>query len=141
MFYKRVFCAFVLMSTLVRDTEKKGMTISNIAEFNNIPVKEFDESMKRLIKSNMIMKKSPGTLFLNVSPDKVTLWDILTEIESDELFLGDFFDDDSSNRLHPSTMTTMLRKESESLSSIIKYRLGKVNLKKLYEKTSKTIYV
>lgn len=140
MFRKSSYCALVAMITLTRSS-KKGLSVQEIAQENNIPAEAFDGIVSKLAQCGFV-KIDEGVLSLNICPEDIIIWHILKGVTGENLCSGDFYSDITwQHRLPPSTTTIMLIKERELILKIIKGRLSRYKLSKWSEKVSKTVYV
>lgn len=139
MFCKTTYCALVLMMemALVYGNEE-GVRIDFISHKHTIPADVFDTIVKKF-KEVKLISEANGKVRLIVSPDKITIWQIVIEIAGEDVFTSRYYD--KSKPVSPSSTMIMLDKEREIMLKMIENRLGRQKLSTWSERASKTVYV
>lgn len=141
MFCRTAYYALVTMITLTRH-KGKGLSVHEIAQINNIPIEALDGVSHRLYDGGFVTI-AEGRLSLSISPEDITIWQILEGVSDENLFHGGCYKEGSGlHLLHPrSTTTIMLDKERELMLKVIEGRLSRYKLSQWSEMASKTVYV
>lgn len=139
MFCKTTCCALVLMMEVVLTYEDgQGMAVDYIMHKHTIPRDEFDLAVNRLCKAKLLTMVA-DRLYLQVPPNKITIWQIVTEVSGDNIFTERYYD--RQKPVAPTSVVTMIHKEREMMLKIIEDRLRRQKLSAWSKKASKTIYI
>lgn len=139
MFCKTTYCALALMVEVALAYESgKGVEVDFIMHKHAIPYNEFDIALQRLNTTNLLTRID-GRLYLQIPPNKITVWQIITEVSGDNIFTGRYYD--RQKPVTPTSVMTMIHKEQEMILKIIENRLSRLKLSVWSERASKTIYI
>lgn len=136
----RAHYALVLMIELAQVYKEKCVGISAIAEKHNLSVCALDAIVEKLHKAGYITHQQ-GLLSLQMSPDKISIWDIIESIEKGNLQVSELIDLFSDKQLLRTPTVMMVDKEMEVVLKIIQSRLKRQKLSAWSEKASKMIYI
>lgn len=139
MFCKTTYCVLILMmeAALVYESGE-GVEADFIVHKHTIPRDEFDLAIKRLDKTKLLTMVN-NRLYLQMPPNKITVWQILTEVSGDNIFTGRYAD--QQEPVTPTSVMTMIYKEREAVLRMIENRLNRQKLSTWSERASKTIYI
>lgn len=140
MFNKRTHCALVLMIELAHVYGKQGVEISGIAVKHNLPVHAFDGIAEVLNMSGYIIQQD-GQLSLQISPDKISIWDIVESTDKDRIGGKEAIESQTDKQLPRTSTTIMVDQELEIISKTVRFRLQRYKLSTWSEKASKMIYI
>lgn len=139
MFCKTTYCALILMMEVALAYESgEGVEVDFIKQKHAIPREEFDLAVSRLDKTKLLTRID-NRLYLQMPPNKITVWQIVTEVSGDNIFTGRYYDQDKP--ITPTSAMTMIYKEQEMMLKIIENRLSRQKLSVWSERASKTIYI
>jgi DNA-binding IscR family transcriptional regulator len=114
-----------------------GLEIAEVARIHNIPLPDFDGVVERLERAKLIVIKKRCFIELAVSPEKITIWQVVDSMADEYMLLDIGF----GRQKKRSTTCTMVNKEQELLKNIICVRLKRAKLSTWSEKASKIIYI
>lgn len=139
MFCKRTHCALILMmDAALAYSKKESINVKSVAEKHTIPFEIFEDVVARLLDSKLIFSRD-GDLSLQVTPDKITIWQIVVSISGGDVFTGRYYDD--NHQVAPTSAIIMLNKERENVLRILENRLGRQKLSVWSEKAGRTVYI
>ncbi|MEG0466926.1 MAG: Rrf2 family transcriptional regulator [Mucinivorans sp.] len=138
MFSERVHCMLIVVISMTRDQDKKGVQICEIAREYNIPAALISEAVQRLTQEELIILASDGRYLLSEKASKLTLCDIVFRYGDTE-FNGTFTDHETQKPLKLSMASRVIIAEQNKLYEIVQNRLQHINLLKWSEKAGKTI--
>ncbi|MEG2371128.1 MAG: Rrf2 family transcriptional regulator [Alistipes sp.] len=140
MFSERVHCMLIVVISLTKDHDKKGMKVCEIAREYNIPSAQISAAVKRLVQEELIISTHEGRLLLSEKVSKLTLCDIVFRFGDTE-FDGTFIDTKTQTPLKLSMASRVIIAEQNKLYEIVQNRLQHINLLKWSEKAGKTICI
>lgn len=139
MFSKTTYCALLMMMESANAyCNGEGVDIDFVSRKHAIPMEAFDEVARKLSEKKLILVVD-GKLYLQIHPDHISIWQIITDVAGDCIFSGRYFNKDKP--VTPTPMAIMLDKESERYRSIIGDRLKRVKLSTWSEKANNIIYI
>lgn len=139
MFCKTTYCALLLMIeiALVYNNEEE-VEIDFLYRKHNIQSEEFDCIIKKL-NNRKLITVIDGKVRLQMAPNKISIWQIVTDISEESVFTERYFDEEKP--VTPTSAMIMLHKERENLLRMIENRLKRQKLSAWSERASKTIYI
>lgn len=139
MFCKTTYCALLLMIeiALVYNNEEE-VEIDFLYRKHNIQSEEFDCIIEKLSNRKLITVID-GKVRLQMAPNKISIWQIVTDISEESVFTERYFDEEKP--VTPTSAMIMLHKERENLLRMIENRLKRQKLSAWSERASKTIYI
>lgn len=139
MFCKTTYCALLLMIevALVYNKEEE-VEIDFLYRKHNIQSDEFDCIIEKLNNRKSITVVD-GKVRLQMAPNKISIWQIVTDISRESVFTRRYFDEEKP--VTPTSAMIMLHKEREDLLRMIENRLKRQKLSAWSERASKTIYI
>lgn len=140
MFSERVHCMLIVVISLTKDYDKKGMEICDIAREYNIPALLISGAVKILVQDELVLTTAEGRLLLSEKVSKLTLCDVVFRFGDTE-FNGTFMDAETKQPLKLSMASRVIIQEQDKLYEIIQNRLQHINLLKWSEKAGKTICI
>lgn len=139
MFCKTTYCALLLMIeiALVYNNEEE-VEIDFLYRKHNIQSEKFDCIIEKLSNRKLITVID-GKVRLQMAPNKISIWQIVTDISEESVFTERYFDEEKP--VTPTSAMIMLHKERENLLRMIENRLKRQKLSAWSERASKTIYI
>lgn len=134
MFCKRTHCALIVMIELARSYGETDVDITSITRKYDLLANALDGIIKQLEQSGYVIRIK-NELSLQIPPDKISIWDIVEDIQCDES------KELLSKPSDQTTTTTMINKEMDIMLKMIQYRLQRYKLSAWSEKASKMIYI
>lgn len=134
MFCKRTHCALIVMIELARSYGETDVDITSITRKYDLLANALDGIIKQLEQSGYVIRIK-NKLSLQIPPDKISIWDIVEDIQCDES------KELLSKPSDQTTTTTMINKEMDIMLKMIQYRLQRYKLSAWSEKASKMIYI
>ncbi|MEG1934542.1 MAG: Rrf2 family transcriptional regulator [Rikenellaceae bacterium] len=138
MFSERVHCILIVVISMTKDHDKKGVQICDIAREYNIPTALISSAVKRLVREELILTTHDGRFLLSDKMSKLTLCDVVFRF-GDMEFSGTFSDIKTKTPLKLSMASRVIIAEQNKLYEIIQNRLQHINLLKWSEKAGNTI--
>ncbi|MEG1648933.1 MAG: hypothetical protein RR277_03490 [Rikenellaceae bacterium] len=138
MFSERVHCILIVVISMTKDHDKKGVQICDIAREYNIPIALISSAVKRLVREELILTTHDGRFLLSDKMSKLTLCDVVFRF-GDMEFSGTFSDIKTKTPLKLSMASRVIIAEQNKLYEIIQNRLQHINLLKWSEKAGNTI--
>lgn len=131
MFTLESHCALVIVCTLAISHEERGISLSEIAQNNNIPLPYLEPISNMLLYSGITVRhmgEHQGEwLVLNVNPNTTCVCDILKIFEEPK-FSGVFAATETGEILKPSSLTSIINRERNSLTKQFSNRLKRITL-------------
>lgn len=144
MFTLESHCALVIACTLATSHLERGMSLSEIAQKNNIPLSCLEPISNLLLYAGITVRhmgeREGEWLVLNVNPDTTCVCDILRLFEEPS-FNGVFAATDTGEILSPSSLTSIINRERNSMAKQFSNRLKRITLTTWAEESMRTQFM
>lgn len=127
----------MLEAALVYDSGK-GADIGFVSRKHTIPLEAFDDIFDR-VGDTKLLAFVDGKICLQMPPDKIAIWQILTDVAGDNIFMGRYFDE--KNPVTPTSAMIMLQQEQQVILKMIENRLRRQKLSVWSQQVSKMVYI